>query len=49
MKTSAAPDAAEAAQIFAEVAKRSSKLMGDFLLRQAGQQGVAYSDEFGVA
>jgi len=43
------PDPAQSAKVFAEVAERSSRLMGEFLQRQAGGQGVAYSDEFGIA
>ena len=35
--------------MFAEVAERSSRIVGEFLQRQAGGQGVAYSDEFGIA
>ncbi len=42
------PDPAESARVFAEVAERSGRIMGEFLQRQAGGQGVAYSDEFGV-
>jgi len=47
--TQSPPDPAQSARVFAEVAERSSRLMGEFLQRQAGGQGVAYSDEFGVA
>ena len=47
--TSPQPDPAETARLFAEVAERSSKLMGDFLSRHARGKGVAYSDEFGIA
>src|SRR6266705_2556317 len=47
--TQSAPDPAQSARVFAEVAERSSRLMGEFLQRQAGGQGVATSDEFGVA
>src|SRR3989442_11098130 len=43
------PDPAESARVFAEVAERSGRIMGEFLQRQAGGQGVATSDEFGVA
>ena len=43
------PDPAQSARVFAEVAERSSRLMGEFLQRQAGGQGVATSDEFGIA
>ena len=47
--TQSPPDPAESARVFAEVAERSGRIMGEFLQRQAGGQGVAYSDEFGVA
>src|SRR5947199_7794977 len=47
--TQSPPDPAESARVFAEVAERSSRLMGEFLQRQAGGQGVATSDEFGIA
>ena len=47
--TQSPPDPVESAKVFAEVAERSSRLMGEFLQRQAGGQGVATSDEFGVA
>src|SRR3981081_3667620 len=47
--TQSPSDPAESARVFAEVAERSSRLMGEFLQRQAGGQGVATSDEFGVA
>src|SRR5438445_11060209 len=41
--------AVESARVLAEVAERSGRIMGEFLQRQAGGQGVATSDEFGVA
>ena len=44
-----APDAAEAARVFAGVAERSSKVLGEFLARHADHKGVAFSDEFGIA
>jgi polyhydroxyalkanoate synthase len=47
--TQSPPDPAESARVFAEVAERSSRIMGEFLQRQAGGQGVAYGDEFGIA
>jgi polyhydroxyalkanoate synthase len=47
--TQSPPDSAQSAKVFAEVAERSSRLMGEFLQRQASGQGVAYSDEFGIA
>ena len=40
---------ADSAQIFAEVAKRSSRVMGDFLKRQAETQNSVAADEFGIA
>src|SRR5258706_573350 len=43
------PDPAQSAKLLAEVAERSSRLMGEFLQRQAEGKGVAYSDEFGIA
>jgi len=43
------PDPKQSAKVFAEVAERSSRLMAEFLQRQAGGHGVAYSDEFGIA
>ncbi len=45
----AAPDPAEAARVFAQVAERSGRLMGEFLQRQRGGKGVAFTDEFGLA
>ena len=50
-KEQAKPDAAgaDSAQIFAEVAKRSSRVMGDFLKRQAETQNSVAADEFGIA
>src|SRR5260221_11884040 len=42
------PNPAESARVFAEVAERSGRIMGEFLQRQAGGQSVAYGDEFGV-
>src|SRR5581483_5170340 len=44
-----APDPAETARIFAEVAERSGKLLADFAQRHADGKGVALSDEFGIA
>jgi len=43
------PDPAQSAKVFAEVAERSSRLLGEFLQRQAGGRGVATGDEFGIA
>src|SRR5467141_4033133 len=45
--TQSPPDSAQSANVFAEVAERSSRLMAEFLQRQAS--GVAASDEFGIA
>src|SRR5437016_7385966 len=47
--TQSPPDPAESARVFAEVAERSGRIMREFLQRQAGGQGVATGDEFGVA
>src|SRR6266699_2837755 len=47
--TQSPPDPARSAKVFVEVAERSSRLMGEFLQRQAGGHGVAHSDEFGIA
>ena len=47
--TQSSPDSARSAKVFAEVAERSGRLMGEFLQRQAGDHGVATSDEFGIA
>src|SRR3979490_1575620 len=47
--TQSPPDSAQSAKVFAEVAERSTRLMAEFLQRQAGGRGVAASDEFGVA
>jgi polyhydroxyalkanoate synthase len=49
-KEQAKPEAAgtDSAKIFAEVAERSSRIMGDFLKRQAKAKDPALSDEFGI-
>jgi polyhydroxyalkanoate synthase subunit PhaC len=48
-KEQAKPTAAtDSAQIFAEVAERSSRIMADFLKRQGEAQNTAVSDEFGI-
>src|SRR5205807_8240093 len=47
--TQSPPAPAESAGVLAEVAERSGRIVGEFLQRQAGGQGVATSDEFGVA
>ena len=47
--TQSPPDSAQSAKVFAEVAERSSRLMAEFLQRQAGGRSVAASDEFGIA
>ena len=50
-KEQAKPAAAEAdsAQVFAEVAQRSSRIMADFLKRQAESKNSVMADEFGIA
>ncbi|MGB5080201.1 MAG: hypothetical protein WBO23_05600 [Burkholderiales bacterium] len=47
--TRSASEPEQTAKILAEVAQRSSRLMGEFLQRHAGGGGVASSDEFGIA
>src|SRR5258708_2456625 len=47
--TQSSADPAQSAKVFAEVAERSSRLLGEFLKRQAEGRGVATSDEFGIA
>jgi len=42
-------DPAQTARVFAQVAERSGRLMGEFLQRQSGGKGVAFTDEFGLA
>ena len=42
------PDPAQSAKLFAEVAERSGRLMGDFLQRRAKGKGAVFSDEFGI-
>src|SRR5450759_1157023 len=44
----AAPGA-DSARVFAEVAERSSRIMADFLKRQAQTQKPVIADEFGIA
>ena len=41
--------AADSAQVFAQVAERSSRIMADFLKRQAETQKSVATDEFGIA
>ena len=41
--------AADSAKVFAEVAQRSSRIMADFLKRQAGSKNSVMADEFGIA
>ena len=43
------PDAAEAARVFASVARRSAKLMSGYLKRHPDRKGAAFTDEFGIA
>jgi len=45
----AAAQGADAAQVFCEVAQRSSHIMADFLKRQAETKSPAIADEFGIA
>ncbi len=40
---------AHSGQVFAEVAQRSSRIMGDFLKRQSEMQNSVVADEFGIA
>ena len=42
-------DHAESVKVFAEVAERSSKILGDYIKRHADGKGVAFTDEFGIA
>jgi polyhydroxyalkanoate synthase len=42
-------DPVQTARVFAQVAERSGRLMGEFLQRQSGGKGVAFTDEFGLA
>ena len=42
-------DAAEAAKVFAQVAERSGKLLGDYVKRHVDGKGIAFTDEFGIA
>ena len=44
-----ASDPAQTAKVFAEVAERSSKILGDFVQRHADGKGIAFTDEFGIA
>jgi polyhydroxyalkanoate synthase len=47
--TKPTPAGADSAQIFAEVAERSSRIMADYLKRQTETQKPAVTDEFGIA
>ena len=42
-------DHAESVKVFAEVAERSSKILGDYIKRHADGKGIAFTDEFGIA
>jgi polyhydroxyalkanoate synthase subunit PhaC len=42
------PDSAQNAKLFAEIAERSGRLMGEFLQRQAASKGTEPVDEFGI-
>src|SRR3972149_5362347 len=49
MTTPQQPDHAQTAKVYAQVAERSRKILGDFLKRQADGKGIAFTDEFGLA
>jgi len=49
MTTPQQPDHAQTAKVYAQVAERSSKILGDFLKRHADGKGIAFTDEFGLA
>jgi polyhydroxyalkanoate synthase len=49
MEQPAAPDPADLARIFGEVALHSSHILGDFLKRQAEHKEMPPADEFGIA
>lgn len=49
MTTQQHSEHAQMAQVYAQVAERSSKIMGDFLKRHADGKGIAVTDEFGIA
>ena len=49
MTTRQPSDPAQTAKVFAEVAERSSKILGDFVKRHADGKGIAFTDEFGIA
>ncbi|MGP1677288.1 MAG: PHA/PHB synthase family protein [Burkholderiales bacterium] len=49
MKKEQAKPAADSAQVFAQVAERSSRIMADFIKRQSETQNPAVTDEFGIA
>jgi len=42
-------DHAESVKVFAEVAERSSRILGDYIKRHADGKGIAFTDEFGIA
>lgn len=44
-----APDPAEMARIFAEVAQRSSGMLSEYLSRHPSENGVGFRDELGIA
>jgi polyhydroxyalkanoate synthase len=44
-----APNPAEVAKVFGEVAERSSNVLGDFLKRHASGKGLSFGDELGIA
>ncbi len=43
------PDPAEVAKVFGQVAEHSANILTDFVRRHANGQGVAFTDEFGIA
>jgi len=47
--TPPSPDPADSAKLFAEVAERSGRLMGEFLRKHAAGKGADTVDEFGIA
>ncbi|MBI4189657.1 MAG: class I poly(R)-hydroxyalkanoic acid synthase [Betaproteobacteria bacterium] len=48
-ETKPAPDAAELARTYAEIAQRSSQLLSDFIARQGAAGAPAFGDELGIA
>jgi polyhydroxyalkanoate synthase len=48
-QSQSAPDPVELARTYAEIAQRSSRLVGDFIARQAASGAPAFGDELGIA